>query len=183
MQVVAAKWVGRTRCPRCQLDHRFWRCAATIGARLRYGFSHSEEDIGPIVRGVLPRDRQLEQTAIAAGFCPQPAPLMMPEVVFTDGSVLDPGDMLLARGAWAVVWQDGDGWREATGPCPGTQASGRAELQAVLWAAMAVRPPRLVITDSEYVANGVVALLAGTGDLLFSRPHGDLWRLMPPELP
>lgn len=55
-QTVAAKWVGDSRCPRCQLEdedwhHKFWRCPAAAAARLRYGFEAEEPDKGPIGRG------------------------------------------------------------------------------------------------------------------------------------
>lgn len=145
-QVIAAKWVGRSHCPRCNLEdedwaHSFWRCPATAPARQRHGFRPVEEDLGPIGRGVLPRDDALERAARECGCLPQPLSGDFPDVVYTDGSVLDPMDPFLARGAWAVVWRDGDGWSDVTGPCPGAQASGRAELQAVLWAPRASRPP------------------------------------------
>lgn len=53
----------------------------------------------------------------------------------------------------------------------------------MVWAPTALRPPRLVVTDSEYVANGVMTMLAGASAPLLDGPHGDLWRLLPAELP
>lgn len=77
-----------------------------------------------------------------------------------------PTGPLLARGAWAVVWREGDGWREVTGTC--------AELQAVHWGATAPAAPAVIVTDSEYVVNGVVAMLAEAIAPLLAGPHGDL---------
>lgn len=61
--------------------------------------------------GVVPADAALEAAAEAAGREAWPPACGLPDVVHTDGSACDGADPVLARAAWAVVWQDNGKWR------------------------------------------------------------------------
>ena len=94
-----------------------------------------------------------------------------PETAWSDGSGCAAASCGLARASWAVHFGHGD--RASAGPVPGAQSVQRAELYAAVQAVALARGPVLVVTDSQYVANGVARLQGRP------RPpewrHADLW--------
>lgn len=93
--------------------------------------------------GYVPRDAHTEEAlaAYVVGVA-APPPVAMPDTAWTDGSVADPSDPLLARGAWAAVWQEGQRWVHVVSHCPRPQEPRRVELAALVWVALAPTPPR-----------------------------------------
>ena len=100
------------------------------------------------------------------------------DTAWTDGAGTEAGSCGLARVAWAFhMGRDG---RSQAGPVPGAQSVQRAERCAVVMAAVVAPRGLLVVTDSQYVANGTERL---RGRL---RPpegkHADLWAALWPAV-
>ena len=140
--------------------------------------------VGTLTTGVMPTDVHLEKLKTEAEVdLPGPELEEVAETVYTDGSAIDPSDPLLRRAAWAVTWPTPTGWKTVSGPCPGAQKVGRAELRAALWAAEAAKGHVLIISDCKYVVDGVNTMRVGVADHLLNGPDSDLWERMAKVLP
>ena len=199
---VAAKWGKPERCPHCgaareDRQHRFWECprwseprnsalaaggftATALRARLPAGVANS---------GVLPQDVRLAALAAAAS-APLPTPALPAPALppgaqagrcraWTDGACVHPADPLLARAGWGLrLERPGAPLAEHRGPVDGAQTAQRAELTAALSAVSLAGSPVEIITDSQYVRNGMVALRGGASPRDWT--HADLWSLLEP---
>ena len=98
------------------------------------------------------------------------------DTAWTDGAGSEAGSCGLARVAWAA-WFGEVGGQQA-GPVPGAQSAQRAELYAAVMVASVARAGLVVVTDSQYVAQGIGRL----GGRL--RPpegtHADRWAVLWP---
>ena len=118
-----------------------------------------------------PRPSRCPPRAAHPTLNPWPRPEGARVTAWTDGAGAEAGSCGLARVAWAFhMGRDG---RSQAGPVPGAQSVQRAELYAVVMAAVVAPGGLLVVTDSQYVANGSER---SRGRL---RPpegkHADLW--------
>ena len=110
-----------------------------------------------------------------AGFPPPRWPVGLgrgpPETAWTDGAGHAAASCGLSRATWAVHFGGCD--RASAGPVPGAQSVQRAELYAAVQAVALAHGPVRVVTDSQYVANGIMRLPGRP------RPpewkHADLW--------
>ena len=138
-QTLAQRWVpGGAECPFCRCGnespwHRFWECAAWATLREQALAGWAVADLAALlpectmVTGHLPVDPVLAGMLQAAeSFRGFRARVRVAEVVYTDGSAVNPQDPLLRRAAWAATWYAEGQWWVVSSPCPGPQTVGRA---------------------------------------------------------
>lgn len=150
-QAVAANWIGVELCPHCRgavgtLRHRMWERAA-VGASLGPPVGCP---IGLAASGVLPEDADLAAAARALHErVPAPAAGVEAATAYTDGSVFDVSDPMLARAGWAAALVNAQGrtLRVQSAGVDGPQMGPWAELQV---AAEGTAGAVLVVTDCEH---------------------------------
>lgn len=140
-------------------------------------------------RRVLPTDPALWVARQALWEAVQPpAAGIAATAAYTDGSVVDGRDPLLARAVCAAVLVDVAGAvvASAAAGVAGRQTAPRAELSVAVWVAEGSAGPVPLVTDCEYVLAGAGAMVrpasAEAAGYLHGA-HGDLWRRLLPVLP
>jgi hypothetical protein len=94
-------------------------------------------------------------------------------VVWTDGASRHNQDARLRRSGSGLYWGQDHPWNSSFPVVGQEQGNNRAELRAVLRAFFWSDAPVEVRTDSQFVLDGVVALLAGRG-VERNAEHADL---------
>lgn len=131
--------------------------------------------------GVLPAGTALEVAArTLKEQVPPPAAGGATAAAYTDGSLFDGADPVLARVGWAAVLFDAQGRAlqvQSVG-VEGPQTAPRAELQAMLWVVDGYVGAAPVVTDCEHISNGAAVLAADPGTamaaVLLEGPDGGL---------
>lgn len=110
-----------------------------------------------------------------------PAEGLAPAAAYTDGSVGDPIDPLLARAAWAVILADGQVTVvSVTGGFAGQQTAPCAEHAAAMWVAEGSGGSVPIFSDCEHMCLGVDSCGVGR-QLLLDGSNKDTWaRLLAP---
>ena len=182
-------------CPHCKLAdetlfHRLWHRPRWQGIRLAelqgYTLAKLQHHFcnDTVCTGLVPSDALcLAAAATERAAAVWPAPVVLPDKAWSDGSALDPTDPILRRAGWAVVICAGAGHLTvAQGPCPGRQTAGRAELAALVWTSRCSGDCHLV-SDSRYVCNGANAFEKHNMSHLLHGPDADLWALLVRKVP
>lgn len=136
---------------------------------------------GLAATGVLPMDAALREAwRLLMEVAHAPAARVGGSHTYTDGSVVDGRDPLLARASWAAVLVDEAGvvTMQGRGSVEGPQTALRVELAAALWVAEGSAGQVPVGTDCDYVHAGAAALRNPAGvdaELCLHRGGSDLW--------